>query len=103
MERRRGGPTEMTFICVPIVLNRKPVGALAVDLKYDEERDYESAQRFFAVVASMIAQALKVHRVIEEERKNLLNENTLLRCELQQRYDFYNIGGTSSPMRRASV
>ena len=101
MERRRGGPTEMTFICVPIALNRKPVGALAVDLKYDEERDYESAQRFFAVVASMIAQALKVHRVIEDERKNLLDENTHLRSELQQRYDFSNIVGTSSPMRQA--
>ena len=49
----------------------------------------------------MIAQALKVHRVIEEERKNLLDENTHLRSELQQRYDFSNIVGTSSPMRQA--
>ena len=49
----------------------------------------------------MIAQALKVHRVIEEERKNLLDENTHLRSELQQRYDYSNIVGTSSPMRQA--
>ncbi|MCA1829450.1 MAG: sigma 54-interacting transcriptional regulator [Myxococcales bacterium] len=101
LERRRGGPAEMTFICVPIVLSRKPAGALAVDLRYDEERDYESAQRFFAVIASMIAQALKVHRAIEDERKNLLDENTHLKSELQQRYDFSNIVGTSSPMRQA--
>src|SRR5262245_9207511 len=25
---------ELTFICVPILLNRKPIGALAVDLKF---------------------------------------------------------------------
>src|SRR5204863_5843284 len=38
---------------------------------------------------------------IEDERKNLLDENTHLKSELQQRYDFSNIVGTSSPMRQA--
>jgi Nif-specific regulatory protein len=98
MDRRAG---ETSFVCVPILLDRKPVGALSVDLPYDEERDYAGARRFFAVVASMIAQALKVHRAIEDERKSLLDENSHLRSELQQRYDFANIVGTSGPMLQA--
>src|SRR5438105_11066015 len=37
--RRRSGLPELSFVCVPIALNRKPVGALAVDLKFSEARD----------------------------------------------------------------
>ncbi|TMA14341.1 MAG: GAF domain-containing protein, partial [Deltaproteobacteria bacterium] len=63
-QRKRPGMPETTFVCVPIVLDRKPVGALAVDLDYDQSRDYDGAQKFFAVVAGMIAQALRVERTI---------------------------------------
>src|SRR5205823_12134663 len=100
-QRKRPGIPETTFVCVPIVLDRKPVGALAVDLDYDQGRDYEGAQKFFAVVAGMIAQALRVERTIEDERKRLLDENIHLKSELQERYDFSNIIGTSGPMRQA--
>ena len=100
-QRKRPGMPETTFVCVPIVLDRKPVGALAVDLDYDQSRDYDGAQKFFAVVAGMIAQALRVERTIEDERKRLLDENAHLKNELQERYDFSNIIGTSGPMRQA--
>ena len=37
---------ELSFVCVPIVLNRRPVGALAIDLKFKAERNFErSAMR----------------------------------------------------------
>ena len=32
---------ELSFICVPIILNRKAIGALAVDLKFKPDRDYD--------------------------------------------------------------
>ena len=51
------------------------------------------------VVASMIAQALKIQRAVEDERRRLLAENTHLRQELRERYDFSNIIGTSGPVR----
>jgi len=91
---------ELSFVCVPIVLNRKPVGALGVDLAFKPERDYERSVKFLGVVASMIAQALKIQRLIEEERGRLLAENTHLRQELRERYDFSNIIGTSGPVRQ---
>ena len=50
--------------------------------------------------ASMIAQALNVQRLVEEERRRLLDENTHLRQELRERYDFSNIIGTSGPTRQ---
>jgi Nif-specific regulatory protein len=97
---RREGP-ELTFVCVPISAPDKPVGALAVDLAYRESRDNEAAQRFFAVVASMIAQALGMHRKLAEERKRLLEDNGRLRLALQDPYDFSNGVAAGGPMRRA--
>jgi len=91
---------ELSFICVPIVLNRKAVGALGVDLRFKADRDYDRTQKFLGVVASMISQAVKVQRLIDGERKRLLDENTHLRQELKERYDFSNLLGTSGPMRQ---
>jgi Nif-specific regulatory protein len=91
---------EITFICVPITLNRKSVGALAGVLRYKKDRDYDRAVKFLRVVASIIAQGLKVHQMVELEKQRLLDENIHLRQELKQRYDFSNIIGNSGPMRQ---
>ncbi|HKC56650.1 MAG TPA: sigma 54-interacting transcriptional regulator [Vicinamibacterales bacterium] len=101
MPRRADIPRhELSFICVPIVVQRLTVGTLAVDLKFKAERDYESSVKFFGIVSSMIAQALNVQRLVEEERRRLVDENTHLRQELRERYDFSNIIGTSGPTRQ---
>jgi len=91
--------SELTFICVPILQNRQAVGALAVDLRFKPERDYDSSVKFFGIVSSMIGQALNVQKVVEDERRRLQDENTHLRQELRERYDFSNIIGTSGPTR----
>jgi len=98
--RREGSRQELSFICVPIVLQRSAVGALAVDLRFKPERDFDSSVKFLGIVSSMIAQALNVQRLVEEERRRLLDENTHLRQELRERYDFSNIIGTSGPTRQ---
>jgi Nif-specific regulatory protein len=99
-ERPELAEQELTYIAVPIVLNKKPVGALGVDLNFKPDRDYDRTVKFLNIVASMIAQATKVQRLIEAERQRLLDENTHLRQELKERYDFSNIIGTSGPMRQ---
>ena len=91
---------ELSFVCVPVVLNRRAVGALGVDLRFKPERDYDSSVKFLGVVASMIAQAVKIQRLIEEDKRRLVDENTHLRQELRDRYDFSNIIGTSGPVRQ---
>jgi Nif-specific regulatory protein len=90
---------ELSFVCVPVLLNRRAVGALGVDLRFKPERDFDSSVKFMGVVASMVAQAVKIQRAVEEERRRLLAENTHLRQELRERYDFSNIIGTSGPVR----
>jgi Nif-specific regulatory protein len=93
------GRQELSYVCVPILIDRRAVGALGVDLRFKAERDFDSSAKFIGIVASMIAQALKVQRAVDNERARLLAENTHLRQELRERYDFSNIIGTSGPIR----
>jgi len=91
---------ELTYIAAPISLEGRTVGTVGIDLRFKADRDYTRTVKFVGVVASMIAQAVKIHRLIEAERQQLVDENTHLRQELKERYDFSNLVGTSGPMRQ---
>ena len=91
---------ELSFICVPILLNRRAVGAIGVDLKFNADRDYERYVKFLGIVASSIAAAVKIQRLVEEDKRRLVDENTHLRQELKERYDFSSIIGSSGPVRQ---
>jgi Nif-specific regulatory protein len=90
---------EVSFICVPIMNGTKAVGVLGADRVYKEERDYDRTTKFLSVTAAMMAQALKVRERIEADKKRLLDENSQLKQELRERYDFGHIVGNSNPMR----
>jgi Nif-specific regulatory protein len=76
------------------------VGALGVALAYDKERNYDEETKFFGIVGSMIGQGLRVQKLVEGERRRLLDENSKLRLELKERYDLRNIVGNSRPMQQ---
>jgi Nif-specific regulatory protein len=99
-ERPELADQELSYVSAPIPLDGKTIGAVGVDLLYKADRDYHRTTKFLGVVASMIAQAVRVHRLIEADRQRLVEENTHLRQELKERYDFSNLVGTSSPMRQ---
>jgi Nif-specific regulatory protein len=89
----------VSLICAPILLNRIAIGALSVELTYRAEREFERAGKYYGVVASMLGQAIKINRLIETDRRRLEHENSQLRQELRERYDFSNIIGTSAAVR----
>ena len=95
----KSGKGEVSYICVPVAVDNKTVGTLGVALPYKKESNYDREAKFFAIVASMIGQAIRVHRLIEAERDRLVQENRQLRQELKERYDFRNIVGSSRPMQ----
>src|SRR5690606_16220931 len=59
------GAADTSFISVPIVYDGKAIGALSVELRYSPHRDYGRTATFLSVVGAMIAQAMKVHVLIE--------------------------------------
>jgi Nif-specific regulatory protein len=97
--RRERRGAELSFVCVPILLHRRPVGTLSIEVLYKPDREFERLLKFLRVVGSMISQAVRIHRLLEAERQKLVSENAQLRSELHQRYDFSNMVGTSGPMR----
>ena len=99
-ERSRGDQRELSFVAVPIMLGRRPTGTIEVVLPFKSDRDYQRSLEFYRVVASMIAQAVKVGRMVEADRHKLTEENEHLRDELRERYAFRNIIGNSAPIQQ---
>jgi Nif-specific regulatory protein len=91
---------DATYICVPVQQSRRCHGVLEVVLAFKSDRQYDRTVKFYGVVASMLAQALKMQRLLEADRQRLVDENVRLRDELRERYDFSHILGTSGAMRQ---
>ncbi len=91
---------DVALLCVPIQLDGTPVGALQVELRHDAERGLERMVKVLRIAAGMISQSLRIQRLIGQERARLVEENTQLREELRERYEFTNLIGNSGAMRR---
>jgi Nif-specific regulatory protein len=97
---RLSGTDERSFLCMPIAIDRHPVGALGVCVKFDPDRHFERTSKFLGVVAAMIGQAVKVQRLVAAQHKRLVTENARLKQELREGYDFSRIIGSSGSMQR---
>ncbi len=97
--RGRREKEELSFLCVPIKINHKTIGALSVDrLHKDLHLDHD--MRLLTIIASIIAQNVNNLLLIDREKDRLRNENLILKGELQERYQVGNLIGTSSRMRQ---
>ena len=90
--------SDISFICVPVKIGATIYGTLSVDRLFNEDIAFEEDVRLLSIVASMIAQGLKIQQMVRDEKKQLLNENITLREKLKERYSLYNIVGTSNKM-----
>jgi Nif-specific regulatory protein len=89
---------DISFICVPIRNGAFTYGTLSVDRLFSEDIAFEEDVRLLSIIASMIAQGLKIQEMVFDEKKDLLTENVSLKEKLKERYSLYNIVGTSNKM-----
>ena len=89
----------ISFICVPIKIGIFTCGALSVDRLFNEEISFEEDLRLLTIIASNVAQALRISRMMEDEKNRLQTENINLRKRLKERYKSYNIVGRSNKIR----
>ncbi|MFP3984272.1 MAG: sigma 54-interacting transcriptional regulator [Desulfurivibrionaceae bacterium] len=89
----------LSFICVPVKHGYDTIGALSVDREYREGMDLDNDLQFLTVVSGLVAQTVIKVQEINEERNQLLRENTQLRRELTGKYQFENIISNSSRMQ----
>jgi len=90
---------DISFICVPIKLGNEAIGALSADRLFAESVSFQEDVRLLSIIASMIAQAVRLRQSVLEERQRLLEENVRLQEELKDRFRPSNIIGNSKPMQ----
>lgn len=97
--RLRSPGHQTAFLCVPIKFEGKTIGALSVDKQVSGHRSLDDDLRILKIMAPMIAQAIKLTRRVEKEKKNLADENLRLKQDLKHRFDINNMIGNSNAMQ----
>jgi Nif-specific regulatory protein len=90
---------QVSFISVPVSHNRDIMGTISAMRSGGGEGAAEEDFRILTIIASMIAQAVRLRRQIQEERQRLEEENSRLKKELEDRYRPRNIIGSSTAMK----
>lgn len=94
---RDGG--DFSFLCIPIKLENKVIGAICADKHLTDSRPLSHYTHLLSIVASMIAQAVRLRQIVQEERHKIIEENTRLQEELRSRFKPENIIGNSQSMQ----
>jgi Nif-specific regulatory protein len=97
--RKTSAKETIAFFCVPIKLEGKTIGALSADKSISKAYDFKSDLRLLNIIATMIAQAVKLNKLVEHDRKKLRDENVRLRQELKEQFNVHNMIGTSGAMK----
>jgi Nif-specific regulatory protein len=90
---------DVGLVAVPVTLHDQAIGLLAGATDPDRMNGNEELEQLFKLIASMIGQTLRIDRAVRGERQKLMNENSQLKQELKERYDFSHIIGRSNPMK----
>jgi Nif-specific regulatory protein len=90
--------TQISFLCVPVKIEGRTAGALAVDKPYLDDTQLRSDHAFLDIVAAFLAQAIQINRMVMRQKEELLEENAQLRAQVRDRYRFENIIGDSPAM-----
>jgi Nif-specific regulatory protein len=99
LDRWNAAKEEISFMCAPISIGQEAIGAISVDRVFDERACLDEDIRVLSIVASMIANDVRVRREVAVRKGELEDENLRLRHELEDRFRPENIIGNSSAMR----
>ncbi|MDF7823744.1 sigma 54-interacting transcriptional regulator [Pontiellaceae bacterium B12227] len=88
----------LSFICVPITVEKATVGTLSVDCDEQPANVLNEIMRFLSIVATMIANDVVARRSARMEREALETENIRLRSEMMEKFQPDNMIGNSHLM-----
>jgi len=90
----------IAFLCVPIKFKNEVVGVLSVDRLFISKRiSFEEDLRMLKIIASLVAQSVKLHQEVEKEREAFLEEKESLKRQLKGKYSIENMIGQSDNMQ----
>jgi Nif-specific regulatory protein len=90
---------DVSFICVPIILDGGTVGAISADRLFADEVRMEEDMRLLTVLATLIARAVGVRRDFAARHENMLEENRRLQAIINQNFKIGQMVGKSKALR----
>lgn len=98
-QRKAAGTDQLSFICVPVLIDQEVIGTLSVDLWAETQDSLQDAQQVLSIVAGMLANDMKARREAQQERQRLEAENLRLRSVVEEQFRPHNIIGNSHTMQ----
>jgi Nif-specific regulatory protein len=90
----------IAFICVPLKVDNETVGALSVDRPFAVESTLDKDLRLLSIVASLASQVLKINRLLQVEKDEILVRDEQMVRELRSRYRLENLIGQSKSIQQ---
>ncbi len=90
----------IAFICVPLKVDNETVGALSVDRPFAVESTLDKDLRLLSIVASLASQVLKINRLLQVEKDEILIRDEQMLRELRSRYRLENLIGQSKSIQQ---
>ncbi len=97
--RAQGIRENLSFLCVPIKVDEKVLGALSVDRVYRPGANFDEDLHLLEIIASIIGRAVHLNDMVKRDKESLIDENLDLRRRLKDRYQIHNLIGNSRPMK----
>jgi len=90
---------DYSFLCIPILRGRNVLGTISIEKPYTDSRGLGEDVEFLTFITAIIAQAVELYLLENEEKVFWENENRRLQEALKEKFHPSNIIGNSPPMR----
>ncbi len=91
---------KFAFLCIPIKVGNKTIGALSVDHLFKGDISYEEDIKLLTIIAAIVGQTVRLRELAEKEKQAVITENIQLKKQLQKRHRFDNIIYSSMRMEQ---
>ncbi len=95
-----GAKKVISFFSVPIRSGKEVIGTLNISFANLRKGDTDRYLQLLTVISSMLARIVKLRQELREENERLVEENTRLKQELDERYAPEKIIGNSQVMQQ---
>ena len=90
---------EISFLCVPILIDGKAIGAISADRLFADSICLEEDMRLLHILASLIASAVRTRREVKAMHSAVVEENRRLQTLVHGNFDPGKLVGSSAAMR----
>ncbi|MCS6985556.1 MAG: sigma 54-interacting transcriptional regulator [Leptospiraceae bacterium] len=97
--RKRAEGEVTSFFAAPVYLNNEVKGVFSMEIPYTSPSFFEDYQYLVQIITSLFSQALHIRQLLEDQSRNIRQENITLKKQLSEKYRFANIIGKSPQMQ----